>query len=630
MTPTPEDIKKQLWAAAETHLSTLRTHFNAGALSASIQLLEASLLLPLAPLDALRTRIRIANTLLAASLPTNAEAHLQKAALIAASAAPPPDVRTALADAQARLLVALGNAKLAKQILHTAAQETKALDPACFLFLLSRRADIVLNENDIKATHSALQIGIDESDRFRLLDAKAVFLLRRFLLCLDSRDLHSGSALLAKHIDPLFASASSTSDSASDSPVFHLLSTYRILKLMYFLQTGDRKSAKLHLDDICKVVFPDSVSANTVLPANNSMEIDGQESINQHHSKRHTSIVQISGLLKPNQERIFVCLIVASVLKDNDNNKALEYLKHGLSGIQDALAGQPDDSDATFQDVIETRKWYVDIHVLFLHQLVEVYLLKAELVLAEETLMQLITFLHSATYTTPLLNKYLPIILLDWGLIHQSNGRLSEASRCYFGAAAVAVEVSRSSSNSGVHQIGLEAFIHETRIVASFCNVVVLLMGGDPARVEMAKQILEGLEKDVHEPILLLSSHHHQQTATSPATPMSSTISGTSTMAHCDHIKAFQNLCCAMISHSNTEIKKTNQQLKIVTLVLLGNVFLETAPGETERMVHIAYKLCKKGGVKSMGRVCASVLDEIGRRKKEAAAAAAAAAAANQ
>ncbi|KAJ3026816.1 UNVERIFIED_CONTAM: hypothetical protein HDU68_005002 [Siphonaria sp. JEL0065] len=509
----------------------------AAAACGGVQVLEAALRLGLTPADALRTRLRLADVLLALGSNTaQAEAHVQKAVLLVQAAASSVNLKSSLAATHVSLLLNLNppNIKQAKSVLKQAALETQQtmrtgnLDAAkWFFYFISQRVDLLLMDHDSKAAHQVLSSAANSDDSPVLV--KATFLLRRLLLCISSRDHSLATSLVKNYLDPLWAS----------SNLEFLNPTYLIAKVLISMQTGDRKTAKLHLDELCHVVLGSTGDIDVMVLDVNS-------------SKRDDLV--IPDLLSKNQQMAIVCLIAGSVLRDSETSRAIDYLKRGSMIVQDSIQQGPDSSDESIQDVIESRKWLVEFNLICLHQLVEAYILKGDLQSAEETILSLIDTLHSTTSSTTLINKYLPTVLLDWGLIHQANGRLREASRCYFGAAAVAVEVAKQEGN-----VTVTALVHEIRILASFCNVVVLMGSGEPGRVEMAKQILEELGKDVQEAIIVVNSHGNSGNSGTPTTPSSTTTTGTSAMAECDHVKAFLSLCSAMVAHKNGEIKKTKQ-----------------------------------------------------------------------
>ncbi|KAI9337987.1 origin recognition complex subunit 2-domain-containing protein [Obelidium mucronatum] len=606
-----DSLKDHLWHTAETQFERARQLVARGdqraaatAVATGVRLLEAALRLPLSGGDALRTRLRAADALLVAGLAPAAEAHLQKAVLLSPAAAGNPDLKASLAATHVAVLQHFGNTKQAKAVLKQAAldaQLSMAKDAKAmrwFYYFVSERVNVLVHERDFKAAHAALASAAKTENLPK--QACAAFLLRRLCFCIHTRDHSQAVALIANHLDPLWP----------DDCLLNLTASFLIAKVMVSCQTGDKKNAKIHVEDLCRRVLDTATAA--AASAADSIEEKGSSMEGIVAENSLTDFVVVPDLLSQSQEISFVCLIAGCVLKDSETSRSIEYLKRGIQDLENVGSRGPDASDTTIQDVINARKWHMEYHLLCLHHLVEAYLLKGDAKSAENALFTLIDKLHETTTSSILIKSYLPTILLDWGLIHQANGRLREASRCYFGAAAVAVEVAKQDGN-----IGVEALVHEIRILASFCNVVVLLGSGEVGRLEMAKQILEELGKDINEPIVIMSSTN----ATSPATPASTTTSGTSSMAECDHVKAFLSLCNALVAHKNGEIKKTNDtvlstQLKIVTLILLGNVFLETDVGQTEKMIHTAYKLCKKAGVKSMGK-CSTVCVLTKKKKKD-------------
>ncbi|KAJ3068343.1 hypothetical protein HDU98_008464 [Podochytrium sp. JEL0797] len=634
--------------------------------SASLRLLDASLLLPLANHEALRVRLLQALVLLDTNNLLLAEQAIQKAVLLNTAAANNPPLRFLLASTHASLQSRLSNSKHAKQLLHHAQLDAAQHSPHWYAYLVSLRVDLLLAEGDVRQAHAVLASVVEKGGWVGVAAC-----VRRLAVCVEMRDfvgfetvvresgieavLEGNEASNANANGDANANANSTQIGDVDSngskpppppPPPHvsiapdLVITYRILKTMASLLKGDRRRAKALVDFYftnlaATRALEDAFFASRSNGGVNGSEVDARS--------------LVKGLTRRQQDAV-MCLMVAGVVRDSETQKAVEFLNRGVEIVQEAMRDELDASCTSLQDVLASRQWFMELHALCLHQLVETNLLKGDIDSAEQTLNTLITHLHSTTHACPLLQKHVPTLLLDWGLIHQSRGRLREASRCYFGAAALAGEVAHQYRG----ERGVVGCVGEVRILASFCNVVVLVGSGEVERVELAKQILQELQKDILDP-LIPTSHYFTTTPTS-ATPMTpstqkspltpgggsgaSAVPGTSSLSECEHTKSFVSLCSAMMAHQNGEIKKTksylletlrqsdtllSNRLKIVTLVFLGNVFLESDVGQTEKMVHTAYKLSKKygggggagksGGV--VGKVCLSVLEELARRKKK-------------
>jgi hypothetical protein len=57
------------------------------------------------------------------------------------------------------------------------------------------------------------------------------------------------------------------------------------------------------------------------------------------------------------------------------------------------------------------------------------------------------------------------------------------------------------------------------------------------------------------------------------------------------------------------------KQLRLLSLTMLGSMFLDTDVVQAEKMLSAAFKISSKGGPASLAHVCANILAELHRRR---------------
>jgi hypothetical protein len=72
------------------------------------------------------------------------------------------------------------------------------------------------------------------------------------------------------------------------------------------------------------------------------------------------------------------------------------------------------------------------------------------------------------------MDKYKPIITLDWGMLQQSSGRIDEACRCYMGAADLAGKQRDQ----------------ELRVLAILSNCFLMLSTGEKKKIDLVCIVL--------------------------------------------------------------------------------------------------------------------------------------------
>ncbi|KAJ3122221.1 hypothetical protein HK100_012078 [Physocladia obscura] len=613
---------------------------------------DAKSVVNLTPLFALQTRIQLALVLADAleihsrtqlslggerhslnSLVVAADSHIQKASLLAAKLPSHPDLKCLLAHAHVRLLLAADankNLSAAKRVLKFVAEEA-AVSPSCIhwhFFFLSKLAHLLILEHDFVAALSLLTVNIadadkhmssaqDDKSRVLFVQVKGSFLFQKLHIYLRIRDTKSAASLILTALDPLF------SETVNIPKLTELNHTYWLLKILHASQIANRKSSKVNLEILLDIV---EKSANT--------EVNFGETVNNTDAGLdETCPPSIAvNILSRSQRDALTYLLAGTILRDFESARALEYLGKSEQLAMKVLA--------TISVGNEEYDWFIEYRILCFHALVEANLLAGNVNLAEQSLHSMISQINSSLAPANpgqqdanafAMTPHLSTVLLDSALIHHARGEVQEASRCYFGAAAVAGDVGRAFVGEA-----LEGVMHETRVLASFCNVLILLGSASNAKdgdgkmdQDIAEKLLDELVKEIEEQNDLHQRQHRQSNSLSTGTNHVST-----SMVDCEHVTGIMKLCMAMRANSQNEIKKTkiyllealrttetilSVHLKIATLTLLSNVFLDTDAVQTEKMIQTAYKLAKKSGkgVKNMARVCTSVIEELTRRKDE-------------
>ncbi|KAI8844415.1 hypothetical protein BJ741DRAFT_644915 [Chytriomyces cf. hyalinus JEL632] len=596
----------------------------------------------LSPADELNARVAIAEILLShssacAATISLAEVHVHKATIISQKLGSPTHQILLLKALQISIMHSQNNLKTCHKLLKEAALVSEASFRPWFFYFISRRVDLLLEDNDVKAAHATLAGACvrtssnpnDASIETRKFNTqmKIAFLLRRVTICISVRDSAQAEGLISKELDPILsekiiapplsqsmipvvethASSPHPHPFSNNPPLETLQAHFLLLKVILQCQSGKKKEAKPTLENLCSIVTAWSSGGN----------LNEVERIDHVH------------VLSRRQLVVFVNYAVACLVADFDPSRAVASLKECAQKSRDALCGGTvDELDKTIADLVASQRWYTEMHILAMHQLCQVYLLKSDSKRSKEALDSVVEFIHMLPNRDTELQKHMPVILLNWGFYNQASGQSDAASRCYFGAAALAADDARRSEM--LKQSGLRGCLaasmlladEEVQAVAAFSNGLLLLSSGDVVKIEMAKKVLEEVKKDVKEifPGQIVGNSNSMGTSSS--------------MADYEHMKAFVSMSNAVNAHMVGETKKTkmylletlrasdvilSNQLKTTTLVMLGSLFLETDPKQTEKMVHTAHKLCKKSGNEAMMRVCKQVLEELAKRDRKTA-----------
>ncbi|KAI8617106.1 hypothetical protein BC830DRAFT_1115218 [Chytriomyces sp. MP71] len=615
---TKREAHGAVHALVSTAVCALETALSAPATNTS-----SSLLISLA--DELALRVAIADLILTArhrddsGALARAESHVNKATLVAQKLGSTASATTLhLKYLQILILKSQKNLKACYKLLKEAALMADQSHRDWFYFFTSIRVDLLLQERDTKTAHSVLTAVASQVTANDDLDIKISFLLRRMEVCISARDSRASEAVISADLEPIFSSLPPFDNTfvplvgTREQQAEHFQLHYALLKVMHLCQRGNRRDAKPVIELLCT-------------------RVDAWDAADHSYSAKVATPLNPTRieLLSRRQMAALIHLTAGSFFRDFEASRAISELKSCREAVQHALHGGPDTNDETVRDVESSRMWFMEIYLLASHYLCEAYLLKGDLkkskdvcplyslagrcflndqLVTRQNLNILIEHIHkSAPQHSALLQRYMPTILLDWGFINQAAGNFDQASRCYFGASALANDVSKRGVESALID-------EEVAAVASFCNILILLGSKDVGKVEMAKKILADVRRDIKQPLSGV------QAGISMDAPSPSDY---------DHMKAFTSLSHAMVAHGDGEIKKTkmhlleclrssevvlSNQLKTTTLVLLGNLFLETDLKQTEKMTATAYKLCKKSGNETIVRVCKSLLDEIARR----------------
>ncbi|KAJ3207836.1 hypothetical protein HDU82_003266 [Entophlyctis luteolus] len=343
--------------------------------------------------------------------------------------------------------------------------------------------------------------------------------------------LEKNSIFLRKYLDPIFAA----------NPIqevgicIELISTYRLLRIMVALQVGDRKSAFADLETLSAVV-----GHPTKLPySENNLSALNSATNTFPASISFPGADAIINVLSGEQRDALMYLVAGVILRDNDTSRAILYLNEGIKRSEGKILTNLTCRvfDDLVWDLICTNNsipgkilsnWEFEHQIISSHFLVESFLLKGDTTNAEQIFNSMISRIQSQTnaFSTRIseyesqhtkvvtLAPHLAMILLDAALICHAKGDPRKASRYYFGAAAVAAELSRLQGNAG--DDSMQAILHETR----------------------AHFLLEELERDFDETVAPFSQH-------------------STSLGGCEHVKAFLNLSKALIAYSDREIKKT-------------------------------------------------------------------------
>ncbi|KAJ3416535.1 Origin recognition complex subunit 2 [Chytridiales sp. JEL 0842] len=626
ITPSSKLLRKVvLWMLADhfLHSATLalsqnlleQTHTH---LLASLRSLHAVLLLVgdtsaqsleegerVTPLDEVRTRIKIAEVLSGFGGDiVDAEKQLQKALLLAQKLNDAEVYKFMIVDMQAFLLSKTQNFKAAKhtikQALADAAQEGI---PQWYYYFISRRADLHYEENEISSFYAILGMGVEEAGKRGDFDVMAALSIRKAIVALNRKEHEIVFECLQmldtlSQLPPQQPKDTTTTGPEQPQPPKvtnpDLKNNYTLVRILYWCHFGDKKLARTELTAFHKSLE----SAAKQTPPSTTSKFLSTQKCNQGRISVKDDTDMTSALLwlpvdvlPPTQLHSLVFLVSGVVWKSVDASKCLSFLKEGLNSVQGSLERTIKEC-TSFGDVVKVKEWYLELEALCLHHLVEALILLGDLKAADETLVRLTEHLLKSP---PLLEKYKPTLIMDSAFLYQSKGQFEEATRSYLGVASLCGEGDV-----------------ELRILAGLCRVFLMLGLGGKQNVDLAAQLLEELQREILEDGKVGLKGKKKVN-----------------VGKLGNIKALSQLALGAQRMAGGEIKQTkvhlldalklaepigSNQLKMVSITMLGSMFLDTDVGQSLKMITTAQKLALKAGCVSFAGVCTSLMADLARR----------------
>ncbi|KAJ3333045.1 hypothetical protein HDU76_011998 [Blyttiomyces sp. JEL0837] len=358
-----------------------------------------------------------------------------------------------------------------------------------------------------------------------------------------------------------------------------LVYMFHLLCIMYSMQCGNMKQATAELKEFHKLLESH--------PTNSKARSAEMAGLSPHATKLSvTASINVSSLNLKAPIRIFSIpqvftlsyLLSGIVWKGVDSTRSEQFLKEALNSVTRGLMSRSEVA-GDLDDVIALRLWFAETKIICLHHLVGALILKGNFAEANE---RLIECLEACGSNSDILQKYWGVILLDWGLLHQAQGKIDEAVRCFLGAAEAA---------------GPDL---ELRTVSTLLNACLLFATGQKERIDLANIMIQELQRD---PTTMAANPENIKALNSTALGLSCLISNESK-------KTKQHILDTLKFSDSV----SSNHLKMMGLTLLGGIFLDMDLVQAQKMFGTAHKLAQKLGCGSFASVCAGVMSELHRR----------------
>ncbi|KAJ3296294.1 hypothetical protein HK104_001774 [Borealophlyctis nickersoniae] len=438
------------------------------------------------------------------------------------------------------------------------------------------QAEMYAAEGDLKGCHGVLSRAVEEAEKRGDVEMKVVLWLGMAQQSLVGK-MYSATAELISALSAAFQTLEHSSRGPAMNETLYVY--FLLINILYLVQTGNTKAAINWLPQLHKRLEEPNRESLSRDSARGVVEVLIQSSAPGQHTP-----VSVR-LLSRNKLELLTLLVSSIAHKPNDSYKARNFLIQGLKMLPSmrCLLGRlsPEgvikvglsDHEERLHDVLQTKRWLVDMKALILQHMAEVYIIRREFDDAVKVLKKLTEW---CSRNPPLWDNRRDATTLGWGMLYQAVG-IHDAANVWLQGAA-------QSQNPDIARL-------------SKFNLVLLWFGEDPVK---ARSLVDELEQDIASDKMTLQSHR-------------------TLLQACQGLIGFVNNDIRVTKKYFVDVLKiadpmSSPQLRYLSLAALASFFLDTQIEQAINMFTMAHTLAKKAKSEAFAAFCADVLAGLARR----------------
>ncbi|RGB40817.1 cohesin loading factor-domain-containing protein [Rhizophagus diaphanus] len=490
-----------------------------------------------------------------------AENHIQKAILLSQELDKVTELKFRMIDFQCNILKSTKNFKAAKNLMKSCIVEAIENNiPNWTYHFLLQCAEFHYIEGDFNGCSKILKQAESMADQKGDVEMKACLLISMAQYAFSSQNYPEAQHALAELSTVYFPPPSSR-----PPPTYHIFPIsnqllylhFSLLFITYHMHTGNMKQATEKLTEVHQILDQkqDEVTLEE-LKGYTTIHISAAPTTSMTTYANATTAAQslpvtIRWLSKA--EIYTLTFLISGICNRGDTStiKSIIFLTEGLKIVEREIYSN-DDNQFPIYDVIKSKKFYVTLKAYMLQHLVDSYLMRSDFDDAEKAIAQLINWITEYN----LWAQFHVSVTLALGMINQCVGKTCEAIEHY-------KQVEKIADN------------REIRILSKVNRALIMVGSGNNHHQDIGtiiKEIKQELVYQTHNIDNLRAALHFLEA-----------------LSYGDFTRTKEHLA-ETLKLSTTLF---NNQLKSLTLSILGEIFCAEHNEQAEKMLSAAYQLSK-------------------------------------